>query len=61
MSCPPAKSWQVRNQLCELLYYPGICSAKCNRMYKRWLEEYEEVRKLEGIGFDECLEGKDQK
>lgn len=47
MNCPPVKSEIVRNQLCELLYYPGKCSAKCNRLYKRWLATEEEVRKLE--------------
>ena len=48
MSCPPIKSPQVQNQLCGLLYYPGKCSSRCNKMYKRWLTESEEVRKLEG-------------
>jgi len=49
MSCPPVKSWQVQNQLCELLYYPGKCSNRCNKMYQRWLREEEEVRRLEGM------------
>lgn len=49
MNCPPVKSREVMEQLCGLLYYPGKCSVMCNRMYKRWLAENEEVRKLEGV------------
>lgn len=46
MSCP-AKSKEVKKELCEL-FYPFGCGTRCNNLYQRWLKDEEEVRKLEG-------------
>ncbi|MEG3040876.1 MAG: hypothetical protein RR891_02655 [Clostridium sp.] len=48
MDCP-AKSKEVQRELCELLY-PYGCGSRCQNIYRRWINEEEEVRKLEGLG-----------
>ncbi|GAA0774501.1 hypothetical protein GCM10008908_24440 [Clostridium subterminale] len=47
MDCP-AKSEDVRRDLCDL-FYPYGCGSRCERLYKRWLKEEKEVRILEGL------------
>lgn len=47
MNCP-AKSEEVKKELCGL-FYPYGCGTRCNNLYQRWLREEEEVRELEGL------------
>lgn len=45
MNCP-AKSEEVKREICEL-FYPHGCGTRCNNLYQRWLKDEEEVKKLE--------------
>lgn len=50
MGCPETHD-DVRNQLCELHYYPGITRSckyeiTCNKHFQRWLASEPEVQKL---------------
>jgi len=50
MGCPDTHDL-VRNQLCELHYFPGLTrnckyEATCNKHFQRWLKTEPEVQRL---------------
>lgn len=47
MNCP-AKNPEVTKALCDL-FYPYGCGSKCKNLYKKWIKEEKEVRKLEEL------------
>lgn len=45
MNCP-AKSEEVKKELCEL-FYPYGCGSRCKHLYDKWVKEEKEVQELE--------------
>lgn len=54
MDCP-AKSEDVRKELCDL-FYPYGCGSRCKNLYSRWLKEEKRSKNFRGFGGKRVME-----